>query len=40
MVLLSVGVLLRKDHTFRSEHISENKLMLVLPRKTAKQEGK
>lgn len=27
MVLLSVGVLLRKDHTFRSEHISENKLM-------------
>lgn len=27
VVLLSVGVILRKDHKFRSEHISENKLM-------------
>lgn len=27
VVLLSVGVLLRKDHKFRSEHISQNKRM-------------
>ncbi len=27
MVLLCVGVILRKDHSFRSQHISENKRM-------------
>lgn len=27
ILLLSVGVLLRKDHTFRSEHISQNQRM-------------
>lgn len=27
VLLLSVGVLLRKDHKFRSEHISQNKRM-------------
>ena len=27
MVLLSVGVIFRKDHSFRSQHIHENKRM-------------
>ncbi len=27
VLLLSVGVILRKDHRFRSEHISENRRM-------------
>ena len=27
MVLLSVGVILRKDHRFRSQHIAENARM-------------
>ena len=27
VVLLAVGVILRKDHRFRSEHISENRRM-------------
>ena len=27
MLLLSVGVILRKDHSFRSQHIAENKRM-------------
>ena len=27
VLLLSVGVILRKDHRFRSEHISQNKRM-------------
>lgn len=27
LLLLCVGVLLRKDHSFRSEHISHNKRM-------------
>ena len=27
MILLSVGVLLRKDHSFRSQHIHQNKRM-------------
>ena len=27
ILLLSVGVIFRKDHTFRSEHISQNKRM-------------
>lgn len=27
MGLLSVGVILRKDHSFRSQHISENERM-------------
>ena len=27
ILLLSVGVLLRKDHKFRSEHISQNQRM-------------
>ena len=27
VVLLAVGVLLRKDHTFRSQHIHENQRM-------------
>ncbi|MBQ1859426.1 MAG: hypothetical protein II605_00715 [Paludibacteraceae bacterium] len=27
MVLLCVGVLLRKDHSFRSQHVSENERM-------------
>lgn len=27
MVLLSVGVIFRKDHSFRSQHISENERM-------------
>ena len=27
MALLSVGVLFRKDHSFRSEHIHQNKRM-------------
>ena len=27
MILLSVGVILRKDHSFRSQHIHQNKRM-------------
>ena len=27
MVLLSIGVILRKDHSFRSQHIHQNKRM-------------
>ena len=27
MLLLSVGVILRKDHTFRSQHIHQNERM-------------
>ena len=27
MLLLSVGVILRKDHSFRSQHIHQNKRM-------------
>ena len=27
IILLSVGVLFRKDHTFRSQHIHENERM-------------
>jgi len=27
VVLLSVGVILRKDHSFRSQHIAENERM-------------
>ena len=27
MILLSVGVILRKDHSFRSQHIHENERM-------------
>ena len=27
MILLSVGVIFRKDHTFRSQHIHENERM-------------
>ena len=27
IVLLAVGVILRKDHTFRSQHIAENERM-------------
>ena len=27
MLLLSIGVILRKDHSFRSQHISENERM-------------
>ena len=27
MLLLSVGIILRKDHTFRSQHIGENERM-------------
>ena len=27
MILLSIGVILRKDHSFRSQHIHQNKRM-------------
>ena len=27
MILLSVGVIFRKDHSFRSQHIAENERM-------------